>query len=113
MRPILFTLTFVLELVAFFGFAAFGYTFNISDSAQIMSFAALLTVLVIFWARYMSPRAPCPISPQYAYAARALIYGAAGYTLYVLLHSNAAAIFICVWLADEILLRKYKIHAGR
>jgi hypothetical protein len=105
------TLAFILELIAFIGFAALGLLAPVPRLAQLGLCLILLSGLLVFWGRYMAPRAPKPFSLNAYYFAKALVYAPAAFMLDKLYSHDTGIIFATAALLNEAAL--YKHNATR
>jgi membrane protein implicated in regulation of membrane protease activity len=103
----LLTLAFVLELVAFAAFAAFGFMFNLDTPIRIVIFILLFVLLVSFWGLYMAPRATKKLNVPAYYLAKSVIYSISAIVLFNLYGIATGSVFVIACLADEILLFKH------
>ncbi len=113
MKFISLSAAFILELIAFVGFASAGFLLPVSNVFHIISFVVLLSILIVFWSLYMAPHASQKFSVVPYYVAKLLIYAIAAF---MLLESKGAAIciiFILVFLTDELLLFKHNAAKTR
>jgi Protein of unknown function (DUF2568) len=102
---------FILELVAFIGFASSSFLLPLDMPLQIIMFVILLSALVVFWGRFMAPRAPKKLKPVLYYLAKASIYIVAAYTLFQITENVFGVLFIATVVIDEAIL--FKHNEGR
>ncbi len=97
-------LAFILELIAFFAFAALAFVFELNTIIQIVMYILLLVLVIAFWSRFMSPRASKKLQGQKYYASKAVIYLIAAFVLFNTVNVTVAVLFIVIWLIDELLV---------
>jgi hypothetical protein len=107
MEPLGLLLAFILELIAFIGFAALGLLVPAARPVQLSICAALLIGLVVFWGKYMAPRATKPLSLKAYYLVKALVYGPAAYMVYTLYGHDTGIIFAVAVMLNEAALSKH------
>ena len=112
MKSLLLTLAFLLEIVAFIAFAAFGYVFPLSGGLQIVLFVILFVALITFWSLYMAPKAPKKFSPLPYYITKALIYAVSAVTIFAVKGSALGIKFVILVLVDEALLFRHNLSQG-
>lgn len=100
-------LAFLLEIIAFIGFAAVGFLFPIETLFQVISAVALFALLVVFWSRFMSPRAPQKVNLTTYYLVKFVLYGTAAFTIFYLYGKFEGSLFFTAALLNDLLLFKY------
>lgn len=100
-------IAFILELIAFFGFAATGFALPINIWLQITITVLLFVLLVTFWSRYMSPKAPKKVGIATYYLIKFVIYSITTATIYQLMGQTQAIIFFALFIVNEGLLFRY------
>jgi len=104
-------LAFILELIAFIGFAALGLLVPVPRLAQLGLSAVLLIGLMLFWGAYMAPRAPKPLPTREYYIVKLFIYSLAAGMLYRLYGPDTGIFFAAAVILNELAL--YKHNAER
>jgi hypothetical protein len=107
MRNLNLTLAFLLEIVAFIGFAAVGFLLPVDTLFQIISVVLLFALLVVFWGRYMSPKAPKKVNLAAYYVIKFVIYAVAAFTLFHFYGQFESILFFAASLVNDSLLFKY------
>lgn len=105
---ILLMLAFLLEIVAFGGFALVTELFLSDASKPNYAWFALLIVLVIFWSLFMSPKAIRRLPWRYYYPVKALIYAVAAVSIAWHLNIAIGLIFAVAALVTDALLYPYR-----
>ena len=95
---------FLLEIVAFLGFAAIGLLLPIDTFLQIISAIILFVSLVIFWSQFMSPRAPKKVNLAAYYFIKFVIYAVATYAIFHLYEQFASLLFFAAFILNDGLL---------
>jgi len=103
------TAAFLLELIAFVSFAAFGYLLHLSTALHLALFVILLSVLIGFWALFMAPRAVYKFKVLPYYLAKGLIYAISATTLFALKGPLWGGLFVILALVDELVLFKHNL----
>lgn len=96
-------LSFIVELVVFICVGFSGFIYDVEFIAQIVISLLALTVLIIFWATYMSPKAKRPLSRRNYYLSKFIIYGFAVLIIYTL-NDKLALPFVLAALVSELTL---------
>ena len=109
MLPLLLTLAFILELVAFVSFSALSFVFDSSSPMKILFASVSFILLIIFWGLYMSPRATKKLGPTNYYIAKLIIYSVSAFVIFSLIGGLASFVFVIAFLADELLLYRLNI----
>jgi uncharacterized protein DUF2568 len=107
MRNLNLALAFLLEIVAFLGFAATGLLLPIDTLFQIISIILLFALLIVFWSRFMSPRAPKKVNLATYYLIKFVIYGIAAFTIFNFFGQFESILFFTVFLLNDSLLFTY------
>lgn len=110
MQALLLALAFLLEIVAFIAFSAFGYVFPLPGWAQLALFIVLFVALVSFWGVYMAPKAPKKLDLIPYYIAKAVIYGISAVTIFVTRGPAPCSTFVVLALLDEALLFRHNLE---
>jgi hypothetical protein len=111
MEQLALALAFIIELLAFIGFAALGLLLPVPRPAQLGLCVILLVALIAFWGRYMAPRAANPLPLPLYYAAKALVYIPACFMILKLYADGSGIIFGAAIVLNELAL--YKHNAAR
>src|SRR4051812_36168080 len=101
---LLMLIAFLLELIAFFAFAGLALILGLNPIIQIVVYVLILSLLIAFWSRFMSPRAPNKLTVRKYYVSKAVIYFIAAFALFNIINPTVSLIFIVVWLTDETLI---------
>ena len=109
MQAILLTLAFILEIVAFISFAAFGYVFPVDNWLKIVLFVLLFALLIVFWSLFMAPKAPKKFSPLPYYLAKTPIYAVSAITIFVTQGTSWGLTYVALAFVDELLLFKHNL----
>ncbi|HVS58524.1 MAG TPA: DUF2568 domain-containing protein [Candidatus Saccharimonadales bacterium] len=109
MQALLLALAFVLEIVAFIAFSAFGYVFPLPEWAHLALFAVLFVALVSFWGVYMAPKAPKKLDLIPYYIAKAIIYTVSAVTIFFTRGAAPCSTFMLLALLDEALLFRHNL----
>jgi len=112
MKSLLLALAFLLEIVAFISFAAFGYTFPIDNWLKLVLFIVLLVALITFWSLFMAPKAPNKLNPLPYYFAKAIIYTISAITIFATKGVGLGITFVALALADELSLFRHNLSKG-
>jgi hypothetical protein len=107
MRILNLALAFLLEIIAFIGFAAIGFLFPIDTSFQIASAVLLFVLLIVFWGLFMSPKAPKKVNLATYYLVKLAIYGVATFTIFHFYGQFQSILFFAVSLLNDCLLFNY------
>lgn len=107
MRSLNLFLAFIIEIVAFVSFAAIGFLLPTSVVFQIISALALFTLLVIFWGKYMSPRAPKKVGLKLYYLVKFTLYAVAAVSLFYKYGQLYTIIFAALSIFNEATLFNY------
>jgi uncharacterized membrane protein YfcA len=107
MRNLNLTLAFLLEIIAFLGFSMTGLLLPADTLFQIISVLFLFALLIVFWGRFMSPRAPKKVSLATYYSIKFIIYGIAAFTIFHLYGQFESILFFTVSFLNDSLLFNY------
>jgi len=107
MRTIHLALAFLLELIALLGFAGVGFLFPVAPLLQIVISLVLFALLVVFWGRYMSPKAPKKVNLTAYYLIKFAIYAVATFTIFHLYGYFGSILFFAASLLNDGLLFSY------
>lgn len=107
MRNLNLTLAFLLEIIAFLGFAAIGLLLPIDTLFQIISCVVLFAVLIVFWGRFMSPKAPKKVTLPTYYVIKFVIYAVAAFAIFHLYGPFQSILFFAASLLNDSLLFNY------
>ena len=105
---LLLLIAFLLELVAFFSFAALTLLFKMYVSVHIAVYVVLLIIVISFWAVYMSPKAPKKLRTVKYYFAKGIIYLIATVVIIDLINLFIGVAFVIIWLVDDLLILRLK-----
>lgn len=100
-------LAFVIEIVAFIGFAAISFLLPIETLFQAIGAIVLFALLVIFWSRFMSPKATKKVGLATYYLIKFILYGIAALTIFYLYGRFEGILFFTIALLNDLLLFKY------
>ncbi|HSX17714.1 MAG TPA: YrdB family protein [Patescibacteria group bacterium] len=109
MKTVALTLAFLLEIVAFIGFATIGYAFDLNSAMHVVLFFVLLALVTVFWGLFMAPKAPKKFHASNYYMAKLVIYGIATASLLSNNGPGASALFIVAAIVDEAILYKHNL----
>lgn len=112
MNAINLTLAFLLELIAFVGFASLGFLLPVSQILQFLAALLLFAGLVTFWGRYMSPRAPRKFGAHRYYIAKFAIYAVAAFAIFQTFSRFGGVVFLLVAIANDLALFRHNMHKG-
>lgn len=101
-------LAFLLEIVAFGGFALVTELFLADASKPNYAWFVLLIALVIFWSLFMSPKAIRRLPWRYYYPVKAVIYVVAAVSIAWHLNIAIGLIFAVPALVTDVLLYPYR-----
>lgn len=100
-------LAFILEVIALLGFAAVGFLIPIETLFQIISALLLLVLLIAFWGRFMSPKAPKRVNLATYYLIKYVLYIIAAFTIFRFYGQFESILFLAISLLNDCLLFKY------
>ena len=106
---VLLALAFILELVAFVGFAAIAFCLHYPVILQLIMAIALFVGLIVFWSFYMAPKAVKKFSPVYYYIAKVIIYAIATFAMFRLWGATFAIVFVILAIIDEATLYRHNL----
>lgn len=101
------TLALILEVVAFLSFAAVGFLLPVDTWLQIACVVFLFLLLILFWGRFMSPRAPKKVSLALYYLFKFVIFAIAAFALFYLFGQSESIVFFVASFLNDSLLFKY------
>lgn len=104
MRTFNLTLAFLLEIIAFFAFAAVGFLLPTTTLLQILCSVGTFGLLISFWGVFMSPKASKKLRLTHYYVVKFIIYAVATFVLYRLVGQTEALLFFIVALLNDCLL---------
>lgn len=104
-------LAFLLELVAFIFFSAIPFTFDIERYIQIAFTGIIFVVIILFWSRFMSPKANEKFGVTGYYLSKFFIYAASAYSIFELAHVSIFWVFVAAVLLDELLLLRHNMNS--
>jgi hypothetical protein len=107
MQTINLALAFLLELIAFLGFAGVGFLLPVAPLLQIIIALVLFISLIIFWSRFMSPKAVKKVNLTAYYLIKFAIYAAAAFTISRLYGYFGSILFFVASLLNDGLLFNY------
>lgn len=102
------TLAFLLEVVAFGGFAYVTDLFVADPSQPNILWLVLIIALVIFWSLFMAPKASRRLPWRYYYPVKAIIYAIAAVSIAWHLNITLSLIFAAAALITDVLLYPYR-----
>lgn len=107
MQHINLLLAFILEIIAFLGFASLGFLLPVALWIQILCAVVLFAGLIAFWAKYMSPKAPKKLTLPLYYTAKFVVYALASLAIYQLAGHAQGFVFFVISLCNDSLLLNY------
>ena len=105
-----FVLAFIIELIAFIGFASASLLLPLQPVFQIIIGVILFIALITFWGIFMSPRASKKFGKKHYYLAKVVIYTIASVTIVNFWGMGFGLLFIATALVDEIVLLRFTQH---
>lgn len=107
-RSVLLLVAFMLELVVFVALPAVAFLMPLARGLQVPLAIALFTVLVLFWSRFMAPRASRRLGKAGYITSKAVIYGLACVVIVLYQGGLIGSIFSVATLVDELALMKQR-----